>query len=38
VVLSDDIFTIPPEKIRDVHVLKTVLGGRVIFEVSATGR
>jgi predicted amidohydrolase YtcJ len=32
VLLSDDIFTIAPEKIRDVHVLKTILGGRVIYE------
>ena len=32
VLLSDDIFTIAPEKIRDVHVLKTILGGKVIFE------
>jgi hypothetical protein len=38
VVLSDDIFTIPPEKIRDVHVLKTILGGRVIFDARAAGR
>jgi predicted amidohydrolase YtcJ len=38
VVLSDDIFTIPPEKIRDVHVLKTILGGRVIFDARAADR
>jgi hypothetical protein len=40
VLLSDDIFTIAPEKIRDVHALKTILGGRVIFEGanSATGQ
>jgi predicted amidohydrolase YtcJ len=36
--LSDDIFTVPPEKIRDVHVLKTILGGKVIFDAGATGR
>jgi len=38
VMLSDDIFTIPPEKIRHVHVLMTILGGKVIFDASATGR
>jgi len=32
VLLSDDIFTIAPEKIRDVKVVKTILGGRVIFD------
>ena len=36
--LSDDIFTVPPEKLRDVHVLKTILGGKVIFDAGATGR
>ena len=38
VLLSDDIFTIPPEKIRDVHVLKTILGGKVIFDAAAAGK
>lgn len=33
VLLSDDIFTIAPERIRDVHVLKTIVGGKVVFEV-----
>jgi predicted amidohydrolase YtcJ len=32
VILSDDIFTIDPAKIRDVTVLKTVVDGKVIFE------
>ncbi len=32
VVLSDDIFTISPEKIKDVKVLMTVLGGKVIYR------
>jgi len=32
VLLSDDIFTIAPEKIRDVHVIKTILGGKIIFD------
>lgn len=34
VVLSDDIFTISPEKIKDVKVLMTVLGGKVIYRSS----
>jgi predicted amidohydrolase YtcJ len=38
VILSDDIFTIPPEKIRDVHVLKTILGGKLVFDGSAPGK
>ena len=38
VILSDDIFTIPPEKIRDVHVLKTILGGKLVFDASAPGK
>jgi predicted amidohydrolase YtcJ len=32
VILSDDIFSIPKEAIRDVRVEKTILGGRVIYE------
>jgi predicted amidohydrolase YtcJ len=32
VLLSNDIFAIAPEKIRDVKVEKTILGGKVIFE------
>lgn len=32
VILSDDIFTIDPVKIRDVIVLMTVVDGRVVFE------
>jgi len=32
VVLSDDLFSIPPEKIREVHVLTTIVGGRVVFR------
>ena len=36
VLLSDDIFTIAPEKIRDVRVLKTVVGGKVVYD-SPTG-
>jgi hypothetical protein len=32
VMLSDDIFTIEPVKIRDVKVAMTVVGGKVVFE------
>ena len=32
VVLSDDIFTIDPVKIRDVRVLMTVVNGKVVYE------
>ena len=32
VVLSDDLFSIPPEKIKDVRVLLTVVGGKVVYE------
>jgi predicted amidohydrolase YtcJ len=34
VVLSDDIFSIDPVKIRDVKVLKTIVGGKVIWDPS----
>jgi predicted amidohydrolase YtcJ len=33
VLLSDDIFTIDPVKIRDVKVLKTIVGGRLVWDV-----
>jgi len=36
VLLSEDIFSIPPERIRDVRVLKTFVGGRLVFD-SGTG-
>jgi predicted amidohydrolase YtcJ len=32
VLLSDDIFSIDPAKIRDVKVLKTTVGGRVVWD------
>jgi hypothetical protein len=32
VILSDDIFTIPPAKIRDVTVRTTIVGGRVVYD------
>jgi predicted amidohydrolase YtcJ len=33
VLLSDDIFTIDPVKIRDVKVLKTIVGGTLVWDV-----
>jgi predicted amidohydrolase YtcJ len=32
IIVSDDIFTIDPVKIRDAKVLATVVGGRVVYE------
>src|SRR5437762_4298105 len=32
VLLSDDIFSIPPEKIREVKVLKTIVGGKIVWD------
>jgi predicted amidohydrolase YtcJ len=32
VILSDDIFAIDPEKIKDVTVIKTVVGGKVVYQ------
>ena len=34
VLLSDDIFSIEPAKIRDVKVLKTIVGGKVVWDQS----
>lgn len=34
VLLDQDIFNIPPEKIRDTKVLKTFVGGKVIWDAS----
>ncbi len=34
VLLSDDIFSIPPEKIRDVKVLKTIVGGKIVWDAA----
>jgi predicted amidohydrolase YtcJ len=31
-VLSDDIFTMPKEGLKDVKVLKTAVGGKVVYE------
>jgi predicted amidohydrolase YtcJ len=35
VILSDDLFSIPPEKIRDVKVLKTMVGGKIVYDAGA---
>jgi predicted amidohydrolase YtcJ len=35
VLLSDDIFSIDPGRIRDTKVLKTFVGGKLVYEVSA---
>jgi len=32
IMLSDNLFSIPPEKIRDAHVLLTLVGGREIYR------
>jgi predicted amidohydrolase YtcJ len=37
VVLSDDIFEIRPESVKDVTVLQTVMGGRVVFTRPSPG-
>ena len=34
VILSDDIFSIDPAKIRDVKALKTIVGGKVVWDSS----
>jgi hypothetical protein len=34
VLLSDDLFSIAPEKIRDVKVLKTFVGGKVVWDAA----
>jgi predicted amidohydrolase YtcJ len=35
VLLNQDIFTIPPEKIRDTKVLKTFVGGKLVWDTTA---
>src|SRR5262249_40407566 len=37
VILGDDIFKIDPAKIRDVKILKTIVGGKVVFERNGAG-
>jgi predicted amidohydrolase YtcJ len=36
VLLSDDIFSIDPVKIREVKVLKTIVGGRIVWDQART--
>ena len=31
-VLSDDIFTMPKENLKDVKPLKTIVGGKIVYE------
>lgn len=38
VVLDADLFQVAPEKIRDVKVLRTIVGGRVIYEAEKSQR
>jgi predicted amidohydrolase YtcJ len=35
VLLSDDLFSVRPEKIRDVKVLQTIVGGKIVWDSSA---
>lgn len=35
VLVNEDIFSVAPEKIRDVRVLKTYVGGRLVFDADA---
>ncbi|MBZ5722190.1 MAG: amidohydrolase family protein [Acidobacteriia bacterium] len=37
VLLSDDIFSIAPERIRDVKALKTIVGGKITWDAMAGG-
>ena len=32
VVLSDDLLTVPEDRIREIKVLKTIVGGETVFE------
>ena len=38
VLLSDDIFSIVPTRIRETQVLKTIVGGRVVWDASTSTR
>jgi predicted amidohydrolase YtcJ len=38
VLLSDDIFSIAPEKIRDTHVVKTIVGGKLVFDSASAAK
>jgi predicted amidohydrolase YtcJ len=32
VVISDDLFTIPPTRIKDANVVMTIVGGRIVYQ------
>jgi predicted amidohydrolase YtcJ len=32
VILGEDVFAVPPERLRDVRVETTIVGGRVVYE------
>ena len=34
VLLSDDVFSIDPAKIRDVKVMKTIVGGKIVWDAA----
>jgi len=36
VLVSDDLFKIDPTKIRDAHVLTTIVGGRIVYDARGT--
>jgi predicted amidohydrolase YtcJ len=36
IILSDDIFKIDPVKIRDVKILKTIVGGKLVYDAGAS--
>jgi predicted amidohydrolase YtcJ len=38
VVISDDILRIPPSEIRDLKVLRTIVGGRIVFDARGTAK
>jgi predicted amidohydrolase YtcJ len=35
VIVSDDLFSVDPVKIRDVKVLKTFVGGKLVYDAGA---
>ena len=37
VILSDDIFSIQPEKIKEVRALKTIVGGKLVWDAKGDG-
>jgi predicted amidohydrolase YtcJ len=37
VVIAEDLYSIPVDKIKDVNIVRTVVGGKTVFEVDRTG-